>query len=156
MALIGSLNNPSIKRVISIVGLDLGEYARSIRKNKNLRQQFKNMLDQTMSDSGMTRGAGGKAIVEEMLSANMDRFDNVKHAKELANKDILLLGGWQDRQTPLENYILPLYRALQKNGAENLEIEMFNDNHYFMDPKERERLTITIISWIKRKAGDKK
>ncbi|MCK4816293.1 prolyl oligopeptidase family serine peptidase [bacterium] len=151
MALIGSLNNPSIKKVISIAGADLSEIARSIKNDENFRMYFENMIEERMLNSGMVRSHGGKAVAEELLSA-MDQYDYVKYSKELAKKDILLIGGWLDKQSTLEGHILPLYRALQKNEAKNIEIEMFNDNHSFRNV--RDALANTIISWIKKKTLD--
>ena len=148
IALMGSLNNPSIKKVISIAGADLSEIARMIKNNENFRKYFENTIEERRLNSEMVRSQSGKAMADELLSAT-DQFDFVKHAKELARKDILLIGGWLDKQSTLEGHILPLYRALQKNDAKNLEIEMFNDNHSFKNV--RDALADNIISWIKKK-----
>ena len=148
IALIGSLNNPSIKKVISIAGADLSEIARLIKNDENFRKYFEESMDERRLNSEMVRSQSGKAMAEELLSV-MDQLDFVKHAKELAQKDILLIGGWLDKQSILENHILPFYRALQENKAKNIEIEVFNDNHSFKNV--REALTNKIIFWIKKK-----
>jgi hypothetical protein len=124
-----------------------------MKEDDNYRVVLEKGLGEWMSDSTIIRGPGAKAFVDEMILTLMEPFDLVKHAKEFSQKDILLTGGWLDRQTPLEDHILPFYRALLLNGAENLEIELFNDGHYFKNTKEKERLTTTIISWIKKKVG---
>lgn len=147
IALMGSLNNPSLKKVISIGGADLSEIARLIKNDESFRKYFENTIEERRLNSEMVRSQSGKAMAEELLSA-MDEFDFVKRAKELAQKDILLIGGWLDKQSTLEGHILPLYRALQENKAENIEIEMFNDNHSFKNV--REALAKKIISWIKK------
>jgi len=147
IAIMGSLNNPSIKKVISIAGADLNEIARMIKNDENFRKYFETTMEQRRLNSEMVRSQSGKAMAEELIST-MDQYDFVKNAKELAQKDILLIGGWLDEQSTLEGHILPLYRALQKNDAKNLEIEMFNDNHSFKNV--REALANKIISWIKK------
>jgi len=152
IALMGSLNNPSIKKVISIGGADLSEIARLIKNDENFRKYFKSTMEERRRNSEMVRSQSGKAMAEELIST-MDQFDFVKHANELAKKDILLIGGWLDKQSTLEGHILPLYRALQKSDAKNLEIVMFNDNHSFENV--REALANKIISWIKRKSQNK-
>lgn len=148
IALMGSLNNPSIKKVISIAGADLSEIARLIKNDESFRKYFENTMEERRLNSKMVRSQSGKVMAEELIST-MDKFDFVKHANELAQKDILLIGGWLDQRSTLEGHILPLYRALQKNDAKNLEIEMFNDNHSFKNV--RETLANKIITWINKK-----
>lgn len=148
IALMGSLNNPSLKKVVSIAGADLSEIARMIRDDDDFRKYFENTMDQRRLNSKMVRSHSGKELAEELIST-MDQYDCVKHAQELALKDVLLIGGWLDKQSTLEGHVLPLYRALQKNDAKNLEIEMFNDNHSFKSV--RDALADKIISWIKKK-----
>jgi len=148
----GCLENTSIKKVISIAGADLSEIARMIKNDEYFRKYFENTMEERRLNSEMVRSQSGKEMSEELIST-MDQYDFVKHAKQLAQKDILLIGGWQDKQSTLEGHILPLYRALQKNNAKNLEIEIFNDNHSFKN--ERDALANKIISWIKRKSQNK-
>jgi uncharacterized protein len=154
MALIGSVNHPLIKNVVSIAGFDISYTARKIEKDEKLRTYWENIIDEVQSDSKMVRGLGsGKAAVEEWLST-MNQYDVVANAKKLARKDILLLGGWLDNQSTLEGHILPLYRALQKHKTKNLEIAMFNDNHNFKNMDVRNRLVNKIISWVKYKTTE--
>ena len=148
IALMGSLNNHSLKKVISIGGADLSVIARMIKNDENFRKYFESTIDERRSNSEMVRCQAGKAMSEELI-ATMDHYDIVKHAKKLANKDILLIGGWQDIQSTLEGHILPLYRALQDNEAQNIEIVVFNDDHSFKSV--REDLALKIISWVKKK-----
>ena len=74
-------------------------------------------------------------------------YDLIRHAKALAEKEILLIGGWQDRTATVEAYVLPLYRSLQNNGAKNVKIVVYDTNHSFRNV--RDLLANEIISWIK-------
>ena len=65
----------------------------------------------------------------------------------LAPKNIFLIGGWNDMNVSIENVVLPLYRALIKEGAKNIKITAFPDNHSFKN--SRDELAEVIIDWIK-------
>ena len=81
--------------------------------------------------------------------ANLDAYDQVKHADALKDRDILFLGGWRDNQIILEEHILPLYRRLQKLKAEHVQIEVFDTDHRFNNV--RMELVYIIENWIKEK-----
>jgi len=148
MALLGSLGDPSVRKVAYIGGTNLGEFARQIRGNEELRKAHEQFLDETMSESGVAHGLGGKAS-HVLLFETIDDFDLVKHAEVLASKDILLIWGWRDTDyySTLESHVLPLFRALQKCGAERLSIGVFDTDHSFAGVEEE--LAKRIASWIK-------
>jgi len=147
MALLGSLYDASIRKVVNIAGADVSEMARQVKKDEGVREALEKTLDEG-SSTGMIRSHGVNAAMTELLET-MDEYDLVKHAEELAEKDILLIAGWQDMLSTLEAHILPLYRALQRQGARNVEMEVFNSNHQFTNM--RDALASRIISWIKKK-----
>jgi len=148
MALLGSLYDSSVRKVVDVAGMDLCELARQVKKDDRVREALEKTLEEGMSTTGMIRSHGVKGGIEELLET-MDEYDLVKHAEELAEKNLLLIAGWQDNQVTLEANILPLYRALQKCGAKNVEIEVFNSHHQFTNV--RDALASRIISWIKKK-----
>jgi DNA-binding LacI/PurR family transcriptional regulator len=82
------------------------------------------------------------------LLANVDKYDLVKHAQELSCKDILMIGGWRDQEADMEHHILPLFRALQRNGAKEVQIEIFDTDHSFTNV--RSQLADRIVSWLRR------
>jgi dienelactone hydrolase len=45
------------------------------------------------------------------------------------------IGGWDDKQTTMEAFILPLYRALENEDAKSVRLVAFQDDHYFKDSK---------------------
>jgi hypothetical protein len=74
----------------------------------------------------------------------------VKNVKELVTRDILIIGGSRDQESILEVHVLPIFRALQSNGAEKLSIEIFDADHSF--ETVREALAQRVIAWIKERS----
>ena len=146
MALLGSLNDLTVRRVIYIAGGDLSEVGRMMQQNEGFRRAILKMIDQGTSESGFSSQSAEEGFGE--VFANMGKYDLVKHAEALSNKDILIIGGWRDQENTVEHHILPLYRALQKHGAKQVQIEMFDSDHSFIDV--RSQLADRIVSWLKR------
>jgi dipeptidyl aminopeptidase/acylaminoacyl peptidase len=128
MALTAAIYNTEIKRIISIAGADESVFGRKMLADQGFRDMFNFESHQNY------------------LFSNLDRFDQVKHAESLKDKDILLIGGWKDQGVILEEHIIPLYRKLQELNANNVEIIVFNTDHDFKNV--REELTETIYNWI--------
>ncbi len=145
-AMLASLSDAQINEVATISGGDLCVIANMIEKDAEFRNSHRAMLDECMSDPSMARGLGGKATHTYLLK-HRDDYSLIKHAKELAEKDILLIGGWQDEAIAVEDHILPLYRALQTNNAQHLGIHIFDCGHTFNNV--RDELADCIIKWIK-------
>jgi len=72
----------------------------------------------------------------------------VKQAEALSYKDILIIGGWRDQENTIEHHILPLFRALQRHGAKEVQIEIFDTDHSFTNVKSQ--VADRIVSWLKR------
>ena len=81
-------------------------------------------------------------------------LDLRKSASLLAQRDILLIGGWDDDGPTIDHHILPLYRALKSEKAENVRIVAFQDDHGFGN--SRAELAQTIIEWLKTASERKK
>jgi len=146
MALLGSLNDPTIRRVVCIAGGDLTVVGRMMQRSDEFRQFVETGLDKDVSDSG-SRAPKAKELFAEVL-ADIDKYDLIKHAEGLSCKDILIIGGWRDQQATIEHHILPLFRALQKHGAKQVQIEIFDTDHSFGNV--RHKLAEKIITWLKR------
>jgi dienelactone hydrolase len=146
MALLGSLNDSAIRRVIYIAGGNLSEVGRMMQQSDDFRRAILKMVDQGISDSGF-RGSKAEELFAEVF-ADMDKYDLVKHAEALSYKDILIVGGWRDQENTIEHHILPLFRALQRHGAKQVQIEIFDADHEFTNV--RSQLADRIVSWLKR------
>lgn len=148
MAILAAALNPGVHKVISIAGADLYETANELEQNADKQQSFQQMVDRLLTNPKMARSTSGKEYVETMLS-DKDRYNTVKYAEKLAQKHILLITGWFDRFKPMEKYTLPLYRALQDNGAPNVKIMAFETNHEFISAETE--MTEAIVKWLKQK-----
>jgi len=146
MALLGSLSDSAVRRVVYVAGADLSELVRMMQRSDEFRQFVETDLDKDVSDSG-SRAPEAKELFAEVL-ADIDKYDLIKHAEGLSCKDILIIGGWRDQQATIEHHILPLFRALQKHEAKQVQIETFDTDHSFGNV--RDKLAEKIISWLKR------
>ena len=64
----------------------------------------------------------------------------------LARKEILLISGWDDAGVSIDRYVLPLYRALQKENAQDISMVAFQDDHSFRN--SRDQIARVIRDWI--------
>jgi pimeloyl-ACP methyl ester carboxylesterase len=146
MALLGSLSDTTIRRVVDIAGGDLSEVARTMQNNLDYKLSIEDLLEQGILSSGF-KSLNAKEMFTDVFM-DMDKYNLVKHSESLSSKDILLIGGWNDQANAIEYHLLPLFRALQKYGAKQLEIEIFSSDHSFKNV--RDKLTQRIISWMKK------
>jgi dienelactone hydrolase len=149
MALAYSVSHPEITSVFSIVGNDFGEFLRLYNRIPEMRLIVDEMMDTSIA-SGDTRWEKG-ALPKEMAAAGVENMNPLfdireKNAKALAQKDILLICAWDDEQVTVEHFMLPLYRALKKENAKNLQMISFQDVHHF--PNTRRVLAAQIAEWI--------
>ena len=146
MALLGSLDDLTVRRVVYVAGGNLSEVGRMMQQSDDFRQAVLKMVDQGISDSSF-RGSKAEELFAEVF-ADMDKYDLVKHAEALSYKDILIIGGWRDQENTIEHHILPLFRALQRHGAKQVQVEAFDADHSFSNV--RSQLADRIVSWLKR------
>jgi len=144
IALLGSLNYPAVRRVACTFGANPSEVGRMMQESDEFKREVLIGFDQDISDSGI-RSPKAEELFAEVF-ADMDKYDLVRHAEALSTKDILLIGGWRDQWCPIEHHILPLYRALLKHGAKQVQIEMFDVGHSFADIKSQ--VADRIVSWL--------
>jgi hypothetical protein len=117
-----------------------------IQQSAELKRTLEEHMDQDISVSGFN-APRAKEFSAEIL-AGVDKYDLVKHAQALSYKNILIIGGWRDQEADIEHHILPLFRALQRHGAKQVQIEIFDADHSFTDV--RSQLADRIVSWLKK------
>jgi alpha/beta superfamily hydrolase len=143
MALTAAIYNPEIKRIISIAGADESVFGRKMLTDQNFREMFEKMLKETEYPNGPIKFNFDSSLA---WLSNLDKYDQVKHAEFLKNRDILLISGLSDNKVVLEEHILPLYRKLKELDSENIEMVVLNTDHSFKGV--REELAEKINSWI--------
>lgn len=144
MAFTEAIYNPGIKRIISIGGADESVFGNKMLSDDKFRSLLEAMLKTTEYPAGPV-----KVDVDshnEYWLSNLDKFDQVKHAKSLIDRDILFIIGWDDTDVLPEEHMLPLYRKLRSLKAENVRIESFMTDHSFKNV--REEMVHIIYRWI--------
>ena len=154
MSLTYAANHPEINTVFSIAGTDHGEFMRDYNRNPDFAQMIDEYFETLKTPNGPVRfdKLGLPAEVSEIGIENIDPALDLRIAAPmLGSKNILLIGGWDDVNVTIENHILPLYRTLQKENVEKVQLVAFQDNHAFK--KVRFELTDVIINWIRMTAN---
>jgi dipeptidyl aminopeptidase/acylaminoacyl peptidase len=150
MALTYSIKHLEIKTVFSIAGVDWGEYYLEYILNPEFKKTTDGNMAKMASMTEQVRFEKG-AMPDEITQGGIVHLDSAyflqKSSQTLALKDILIICGWDDPMATIDQYILPLYRALKKEKAQNVQITAFQDGHYFS--KSRAELAMVIIKWIK-------
>jgi pimeloyl-ACP methyl ester carboxylesterase len=139
MAMTYSIKHPEITTVFTIAGVDWGWYYEEYIRNPEFKKttdagmlKMSAMTDQIRFDDG--------AMPDEITKDGIIRLDSayflIRSAAKLADKDILIICGWDDTYASMENIILPVYRALKKADSKNISIIAFQDtrtSYYKMD-----------------------
>jgi len=145
MALAFAVSHLEIKRILSIAGTDQSEYAREYMRNPAFAQMVDTTFEELKFPAGPVHFEGREAVKE--LTQNPDPYDLKLGATALADRDILLIGGWNDQDTTIEHHILPLYRALEDAGARQVRIVALQDSHEFEECGDE--LARTVVRWVK-------
>ena len=144
MAMVYAARDTSVRRVISIAGNDFGEFARELQRSAAFAEGIRRVLLSTLEPEGPARfdmEAGLKEFVDRQ-----DVYGLRENAANLADRSILLIGGWEDEQITIEQFILPLYRALRGAGAAKVTFLVYHTDHDFSNV--RQRLASDIAGWL--------
>ncbi len=144
MALAYAAGDPDIERIFSIAGTDHGEFAREYARNPTFAKTIDTMFESLRHPQGPVRFEG-KEVIRELLQ-DPDPYDLRMVAPALAERYVLLIGGWNDLNVTIEHHILPVYRALVAEGAQKAKIVAFQDDHSFSEC--RDGLARAVINWI--------
>jgi dienelactone hydrolase len=151
MALPYASVHPEITAVFSIAGNDHGEWMREYVRNPDMKKTVDKMFEDLAVPKGHVRFEkdGMPSDIAKKGLENMNPlYDVRKCAPALAPKHILLIGAWNDNLTTMEQIVLPLYRALQKEKAQHVKIIAFQDDHWFVNT--RDELAQSLLDWLKR------
>lgn len=146
MAMAYAARDSSVRRVISIAGNDHGEFARELQRNVAFAEGIRRMMLSTRRPEGPARfdfEAGLKELVDRQ-----DVYGLRENAANLADRSILLIGGWEDEQVTIDQFLLPLYRALRGAGAAKVTFLVYHTDHDFSNV--RQRLASDIAGWLLR------
>jgi len=144
-----AIRHKEIKKLISIAGVDWGIFFDQYRSNPDMKNSLDASIDKSIA-AGIFRFEPGylpKDIGsgQRVLDAS---FYTARNADSLAEKNLLMICGLNDANVTMEEYILPLYNALQDVKARNVQLSPFEDDHTFS--LSREKISQTICDWVKR------
>ncbi len=136
--------HPEIAHVFSLAGTDHGDFAREYQRNET----FANMVDKDFESlkypNGPVKFADEMPIQNELIP-NLSNYDLLDNAANLVDRDVLLMGGWDDYETLIEDHLIPCYRKLKELGSERVSIQIFQDNHFY--EKSRLEIVETVLNW---------
>lgn len=144
MGIAYAARHPEVRRVFSIAGTDHGEFAREYMRKPDFAQMVDTWFDELKFPTGPVTFERREAVKE--LTQNPDLYDLKLAAPSLADREILLIAGWDDLSATIESHILPFYRALAASNAQKVQIIAFQDNHLFEN--SHEQLSQTVADWI--------
>jgi len=144
MALNYAVRNPNIRRVIALEPSEPGEFSRQYLNNKKLAAVMDSVFDAQMQPNGTVNFRGKEDLIEQVLDPI--QYDLVLNAPKIADRDILLVTGWDDPITMTEGHHIPFYRALKKAGAIQVKFVAFQTNHGFKNVQTE--MTTEVIQWI--------
>jgi len=151
MALTYAIEHPEVKSVFSIAGTDHGKFMREYFYDQEFASIIDEIFNELKAPSGPVRFASGTMPREASSEKVMEILNSALYLKMNASKlhgrNILLIGGFDDLNNPIEDHMLPLYRELQRIKATNVKMVAFQDAHPFRNT--REPLADSIISWMK-------
>lgn len=146
IAMAYAARDSSVRWVISIAGNDHGEFAREFQRNAAFAKGVRLMLESTRAPQGPARfdvEAGLKEFVD-----HQDIYGLRENAAHLADRSILLIGGWEDDEVTIDQFLLPFYRALKGAGAAKVTFLVYHTDHDFSNV--RPRLAFDIADWLRR------
>jgi len=146
MAIAYAAVDPSIRRVISIAGTDHGVVVRRMNADPQFAEAMRRMLEGTRAPEGPVRFDLETTFRE--LADHQDIYGLQENASRLADRSILLIGGWDDSSVTVEDMLLPLYRKLKGAGASDVTFLTYHDGHNFV--AVREELAMDILNWLER------
>jgi pimeloyl-ACP methyl ester carboxylesterase len=147
MAMVYAAKDPRVRRLISIAGADTGELIRDLQRNPASAETMRRTLSGMLAQGGPVRMDNVETTFQQL-----SKFENLyvlpENAASLADRSILLIGGWEDIQVTVEQTVLPFYRALKRSKAADVTFLVYHDNHQF--GAVRERLASDIRDWLQQ------
>ena len=139
----GAVQNPQFKKIFMISGRNFGKEARKIEDDPEYAKQVAKNLD------GLRKPDGPVNFRDDTIPELIAYQESINYellAPHLKDRDILLVGGWDDNLTPIEDHTIPFYRALLASGALKVRIEAVQDGHEFSNSKDQ--IIKIVLNWL--------
>ncbi len=146
MAMAYAARDPTVRRVVSIAGVDHAELVRELDRDPARAATFVAMLRSTQAPKGPVRFDIEGTTRE--LREGMQIYGLREIAPRLADRSILMLGGWEDEQVVVEDTLVPVYRTLRRAGARDVTFLVYPDGHGFSS--SRAKIAAANREWLAR------
>jgi fermentation-respiration switch protein FrsA (DUF1100 family) len=146
MSLAYAARDSSVARVFSVAGTDHAQFIRHYQADPEFAAMVNRLLASSAAPSGPIRFDVDSTLEE--LRRGQEVYGLLENASRLADRSILLIGGWEDVNVTIDDTLLPLYRALRAAGAEDVTFKTYGAKHSFTTV--REQLHRDLIEWIRR------
>lgn len=140
-----AVRNPEISKIFCISGRNFGAEARRIHQDDEYAQEVFNNLVSIRKPNGP---ATFQDDLLDDLIGNQENLDPQVIAPYLRNYEVLLIGGWMDQVSTIENHLIPFYRSLTEAGNKRVRIEALHADHEFRSCKND--LVNCILEWIQK------
>lgn len=144
LAMAYASRDPSIRRIFSIAGTDHAQIIRQYGEDESYAAMLKEALQSTAAPQGPVRFNVGSTLDE--LRENQNVYGLRENAAHLADRSLLIVGGWEDNNVTIEDHLLPFYRELRKMAAGDVRFLVFHDDHGFS--RVREEMSAAVLEWI--------
>jgi len=144
MSMAYAAQDPSVRCLVSIAGTDHGELVREMVRDPADAESIRALLASSRHPDGPAR-LDLEASLEELVH-HQDIYGLRENAAKLADRSILLIGGWENEQVTIDRSLLPLYRALNGAGAANVTFVTYHADHGF--DTVGQRAAADIARWL--------
>ncbi len=146
MVLAYAARDSSVRRVFSIAGTDHGQFIRQYESDPDYAARLHRVLVSSAAPQGPIRFDVDGTLRE--LAEGESTYGLLENANRLADRDILLVGGWEDENVTVDRTLLPLCEALRKAGAHTLTFKVYSADHSFRTV--RSQLYADLLNWVRR------
>jgi len=143
----GAVHATHIRRIFAISGRDFSQEARRVAQDAAYAETMTRNLAAIRAPEGPVNFRDD--LLSDLIN-NQATFTLEQQLPYLKDRDILLLGAWDDEISPIEDHLLPLYRCLTSEGIKS-RIAAFHDDHAFS--KNKALLVEEIINWLQSDTG---
>lgn len=138
--------DPSVRRVFSVAGTDHGQFIRQYESDLDFAAAVHEILAASASPQGPIRFDVDGTLRE--LAEGQATYGLLENVNRLADRGILLFGGWEDENVTVDRTLLPLYRALRKARAQDVTFKVYHADHSFS--AVRSQLHADLLAWVRR------
>lgn len=134
----------TVPRLFSVAGTDHGIFIRAYESDPDYAAALHEALTATSAPKGPIRFDVDGTLRE--LAEGQAIYGLLENVDRLADRSIMLIGGWEDENVTVDETLLPLYRALREASAEDVTFRVHHADHGF--GSVRSELYTDLLAWI--------